>query len=380
MIVAIQPDLGPVHSPERDRSSPRWAELLESAGHDVRVVDVYRADILDQLRGCDGFMWRHGHTRGMWHIARRLLPIIERELGLVIYPDQNTCWHYDDKIAQAHLFKAAGIPAPKTWVWFDEAAALEWAASAAFPVVLKLWSGAQASNVRLVHSADEAVSWVRRLFSSGVHSLADSDINPLPWKRRLKEAARVTVTGRASPPPRHRWDLHKNYILFQEFLPDNEYDTRITVIGHRAFGIRRYNRPDDFRASGSGLFEHDPALIDPDAVRFGFEVAERLGTQSLALDILRKDGRWVVAEISYTYASWAVHDCPGHWEFCETATGDELEWHPGRMWPEEAQIADFLERLEQRQVRRKHAVLANDGVPDVPAARLRGDATGPARG
>ena len=59
----------------------------------------------------------------MWHIARRLLPVIERELGLTVYPDQNTCWHYDDKIAQAHLFKVAGIPAPETWVWFDGKAA-----------------------------------------------------------------------------------------------------------------------------------------------------------------------------------------------------------------------------------------------------------------
>lgn len=29
-------------------------------------------------------------------------------------------------------------------------------------------------------------------------------------------------------------------------------DTRVTVIGHCAFGYRRYNRPGDFRASGSG--------------------------------------------------------------------------------------------------------------------------------
>ena len=35
----------------------------------------------------------------------RLLPVIEKELGLVVYPDQNTCWHYDDKIAQYYLLK-----------------------------------------------------------------------------------------------------------------------------------------------------------------------------------------------------------------------------------------------------------------------------------
>jgi len=75
---------------------------LEKAGHEVNWVNVYRADILEQLKGCDGFMWRWAHFGGMGQIARRLLPVVERELGLVVYPDQNTCWHYDDKIAQAH--------------------------------------------------------------------------------------------------------------------------------------------------------------------------------------------------------------------------------------------------------------------------------------
>jgi hypothetical protein len=61
------------------------------------------------------------HFGGMSRIARRLLPVIERELKLVVYRNQNTCWHYDDKIAQAYLLEAAGIPVPKTWVWFERA-------------------------------------------------------------------------------------------------------------------------------------------------------------------------------------------------------------------------------------------------------------------
>jgi len=61
-------------------------------------------------------MWRHAHFGVAPQISRRLLPVLERELGLVIYPDQNTCWHFDDKIAQAYLFKVHGIPTPETLV------------------------------------------------------------------------------------------------------------------------------------------------------------------------------------------------------------------------------------------------------------------------
>jgi hypothetical protein len=77
------------------------------------------------------------------------------------------------------------------------------------------------------------------------------------------------------------------------------------------------------------------------AVRLAFQVAERLRTHSVAIDGLRRNGEWVISEISYTYASWAVEECPGHWK----KQGDELQWASGRMWPEEAQVADFIDRL-----------------------------------
>ena len=124
LVIAIQPDDYTPEGGRQDASSPRWAALIEEAGHQVRWVDVRRADILSQLEGCDGFMWRHGHSAEHRQIARRLLPVLERELGLVVYPDQNTGWHYDDKIIQQYIFSALGIAAPKTWVWFDAAQAL----------------------------------------------------------------------------------------------------------------------------------------------------------------------------------------------------------------------------------------------------------------
>lgn len=56
------------------------------------------------------------------------------------------------------------------------------------------------------------------------------------------------------------WIREKKYILFQEYLPDNEFDTRVTVIGNRAFAFRRFNRKKDFKASGSGEIDYDISL------------------------------------------------------------------------------------------------------------------------
>lgn len=327
MIVAIHPDdYGP-----GDASSPVWSRLLREAGHEVREVDVRRADIIERLAGCHGFMWRHEHNPQDRQIARRLLPVVERELGLAVYPDQRSCWHYDDKIAQAYLLPAVGVPSPRSWVWFDAEAALDWVRTAELPAVLKLWSGAGGTNVHLVESREEARRWVGRLFGGGI---PDGIIAPPTLGNRLSSALGIIRDG--EPPP--EWERHRGYALFQEFLPGNDFDTRVTVVGDRAFAFRRFNRENDFRASGSGRIDWDPGKVAEDFVRLAFDTARRLGTQSCAIDGLRRNGEAVVAEVSYTYASWAVAKCPGHWD---TA----MRWHEGTMAPEEAQIQDFLPRL-----------------------------------
>ena len=77
MIVAIHPD----EDYGKDKCYAHWSRLLKEAGYEVRLVDVYQPDILKQLEGCDGFMWRFVHKSDHLQIARRLLPVIERELG-----------------------------------------------------------------------------------------------------------------------------------------------------------------------------------------------------------------------------------------------------------------------------------------------------------
>ncbi|MCK5801050.1 MAG: hypothetical protein KAI47_27870 [Deltaproteobacteria bacterium] len=335
LVVAIQHD-----DYGRDNaSSPRWRSYLRERDVDVRGVNVWHHDILEQLKGAQGFMWRFAQYSDHRQVARRLLPVIEGYLDIEVYPDQKTCWHYDDKIAQAYLFEALDIPHPKTWVFFSQEEAASWLAGATFPIVSKLATGAGASNVRLLRTKREARAFVDRLFSGGVESFLDVRLPGL--LRRVFRAGSEVALGRG-PYSEKYWDRHKNYVLFQTFLPGNAFDTRVTVIGDRAFAFRRMNRPGDFRASGSGQIEHDPKAIDLAFVALAFSVAEKLQTQSVAIDGLYDvAGRACVGEVSYTYTSSAVATCPGYWR-------RDMSWHEGGMWPEEAQAADFLGRLEAR--------------------------------
>ena len=331
--------------------SGRWAQALQERQVGVKWIDLLGPDPLKQVAGCDGVMWHWFHypSEIRW-AARPILQVIEKHLRIPVFPDLATGWHYDDKIAQAYLLEALGIPHPKTWVFWRKADALAWCGETAYPVVAKLAGGAGSMNVRLIRKADEGRAYVEQCFSgTGILVRPAWPTGTLTrlWarlKRAAKRAAQaapyVFASRYPSLPDQTHWMPHKNYVLFQEFLPGNEFDTRVTVIGDRAFAFRRFNRSNDFRASGSGKIDHDPAAVDLRCVRSAFDAARRIGSQSLAFDFMfRGETRDpVVGEISYAYADWAVEKCAGHWD-------SGMIWHEGHLWPEEAHVEDFLARL-----------------------------------
>jgi glutathione synthase/RimK-type ligase-like ATP-grasp enzyme len=131
----------------------------------------------------------------------------------------------------------------------------------------------------------------------------------------------------------------KGYIYFQDFIPENKHDTRVTIIGNRAFAFKRMVRDNDFRASGSGRIDYDMSGIDIRCVKIAFEIADKIQSQSVAFDfVVGKDSSPLIVEISYCYLASAIRDCCGHWD-------KNLNWHEGKMWPQYAIIEDILERI-----------------------------------
>ncbi len=329
--------------------SEKWTETLTAAGAEVRRLDLLRSDALDQTRGCDGIMWRWAHTPQDKQSARQILHVIEHELGIPVYPDTPTAWHYDEKVSQYYLLKAFKAPTPPTWVFWKREDALAWASDAPCPLVFKLSSGAGSSNVVKVCDVAEVVRLINLAFVWGIQPSYGFGIPIEGDHHRLRRlvglfgrvrcGASYVMTGRLPPVHPLWWRPEFGYAYFQQFLPGNAYDTRITVIGNRAFGFRRYNRPDDFRASGSGLIDHDASKIDLRCVEQAFRISQQGRFQSMAYDFLYDRGKPVIGEISYTFADGAVHDCTGHWM-------PDLTWVNGKMWPQQAQAVDFLRRVQ----------------------------------
>lgn len=347
MIVGIHPDRTSAES-----YSDKWVEFLQARGVEVQLLDLLAPDALEQAAECDGVMWRWLHRPQDKQSAQRILYVIEHYLGKPVFPNTRTAWHYDEKVAQYYLLQALGAPTARTWVFWDYARAVEWAHTAPYPVVFKLSVGAGASNVVKVENDQVALSLIQRAFH---HGIFPSTMNEYAYSPRMvvRPSALWAFVNRIRPAIRYLWwkdypplgksfKPEKEYVYFQEFLDNNEYDTRITVIGDRAFGFRRQNRPEDFRASGSGKIEHEPTMLDPRCIEIAFDISSRGNFQSMAYDFLYRDGEPLISEISYTFADWAVHDCPGHWH-------KDMSWQNGHMWPEEAQVELFLRQIKVRQ-------------------------------
>jgi len=65
------------------------------------------------------------------------------------------------------------------------------------------------------------------------------------------------------------------------------------------------------------------------------DINARFGFDSMAYDILFRDGEMLVSEMSYGYSDTAVHLIPGHWVLEE---GGSLGFVEGNTWPQELWI------------------------------------------
>lgn len=339
-----------------------WAEGFEHclADQGVEVIPIRRPDreALASIRRADAFMWRFTHGPESQGLAKPFLSAVERGLGLPVWPNFASRWHYDDKVGQAWLLRLIGAPVPETLIFSDADTALAWARSASYPRVFKLRGGASSQSVCLVESPAAAERLICRVFERGLSGHQDltaisrGEIEPLRQRARgvpgdlLRAAARRLRYGRAhlfEPAVSMRWPLESTAALFQEFLAHNDFDCRVTVLGDRAFAFRRFNRPGDFRASGSGRLDFDPSQVALDAVQVAHDLSERLGFQSMAYDFVRDaGGQPRLLEMSYTFLGEAVRRCPGYWD-------RSLRWHDEPKLPAHAIAEDLLHEVRQRR-------------------------------
>lgn len=312
---------------QRDYSfSTDWIDYCIENKIDYKIVNAYDSNIIEQLKDCDIFLWHFNHTCIADKIfAKQLMYSLEIS-GKKIFPDYRTCWFFDDKIGQKYLLESIGAPIAKTYIFYDKQNARNWAKKVSYPIIFKLSTGAGSSNVLLIENYRQAKSLINKSFNNGFSQVSN-------W-RAFKERSRLFFQGQKNfltlikgfkilllgTSFSNKYVKEKNYALFQNFMQNNNFDIRIIVIDNKAFGIKRMNRKNDFRASASGTIIYNRNEINIKCVEVAFKINDRINTQCIAFDfVFDSNSNPVIIEISFGFDPRAYEKCEGYWQ-------RDLEW------------------------------------------------------
>ena len=326
----------------------KYEEILNYNNIEHIRLDASSTDFWDKVKKLDLFIFRWAQTDWPKQLAHTILPIIENEMKIKCFPNQATCWHYDDKIREYYLLKHYRFPMIQSWIFWDKKKAIEWTKTVGYPIIFKLTGGAGSRNVILIKNKNQAIQYINKMFGKGINpnkfkfigSTYNKDVGLYKKIHKIGGNILRKYKGEDAWP---YWKIHKNYALFQKFMPNNDYDTRVTVVGERAYAFRRFNRENDFRSSGSGKIDYNEKEIDLEFVKIAFRISRKLNFQSMAYDFLYDEsGEPAFCEISYTYMDSAIQKCLGYWD-------SNLQWHEGHYWPQYFQLMDALEMPDLKQ-------------------------------
>ena len=161
------------------------------------------------------------------------------------------------------------------------------------------------------------------------HALAQV-AKPWFWRKVLQK-----VRGYHSHADRH------GVVYWQKFIPGNSADLRITVIGDEfAYGAWRNNRPNDFRASGSGNGDF-VREVPESVVKYCLAINRHLNFDSMAYDIIFDKDGFYITEMSYAYVDSFLHNCQGYYR---TNEDDSLSFVEGNIWPQQLWVEWALKR------------------------------------
>ena len=118
--------------------SDRWISYCVTNHIDYKLVDCYSSDIIQQLADCDALMWHFNHkSPKASKFAKQLLFSVQAS-GRSVFPDFNTMWHFDDKVAQKYLLEAIEAPLAPSYVFYTKKEAPEWAGKTSYPESIQI--------------------------------------------------------------------------------------------------------------------------------------------------------------------------------------------------------------------------------------------------
>ena len=201
-----------------------------------------------------------------------------KDNGGIIIPEYSLFKAHENKFLQELNKKKLLIESPKSILVGTIEEGLETIKTFTYPIVAKLSSGFGSSSVSLLHSENEAISYLDK-------NLTDT----------VKKRKNIFKRDNKLEKYNGKYPLKTGKLIFQEFIKDLTYDWKILIFGEKLFYLKRNIKKDDFRASGSGNFDNK-SKPNRKIMDFAYSVKEKLGTPFASLDVIEKDGKCMLIE------------------------------------------------------------------------------------
>lgn len=326
--------------------SEKYLEIISRNKIPNIIINPNSYALFENVRSCSHLLFRHSQGDTDKILYESIYNIARNILGVKCSPNYETYWPYEDKVKEYYLLRNHGFPIIESNIFWNREDSESYLSNTKYPIIAKLPKGAGSSNVIKLNSISEGTKVIHQIFGKGVKSRGLKSNSNLfsPSKLGLRKYSRAVLKSNLinwgllkDKTDYPEWQIQKDVIIFQKFLPGNDFDTRVTVIGDKAISYRRFVRTNDFRASGSGKFDVDHNKINLECIRIALDISKKLGFTTMAYDFIYDENKIPhINEISYCFVDWMVEKCPGYWD-------ENLEWHPGRQWPQHYQLEDFLE-------------------------------------
>lgn len=325
--------------------SNRWIAYCNKNKIPYKIVDCYSSNIMEELSDCDGLLWHFSHAHPIdFRIAVHILRCLEIS-GKKTFPNVNSSWHFDNKVAQKYLLESIGAPKIPSWVYYNKNDAKQAILKIKYPKVFKLKGGAGSTNVKLIKNKRQARKYVNKAFGKGFRQFDRMVLFKDALSKFKKGHISLKILGFEFGKIFVKSDYEKvkgtenGYIYFEDFIPNNNCDIRIVVIGEKAFAIKRMVRENDFRASGSGIILYEKENFDERCVKIAFEISNKLNCNCLTYDFLFDEkNQPLIAEISYGFYQEVYDDCTGFWD-------KDLTWHEGKFIPQHWMVDNMINEI-----------------------------------
>lgn len=307
-----------------------WEDYCIDNKLDFELVDCYRSDIIDHLKGFTHLLWHFGNYEFQDMLFARSILYSAKEMGLKVFPDYDSSWHFDDKIAETYLLQSVNAPIPDSLMFYryEDCEQQINDNEIDFPIIAKLRGGSGSHNVKLLRTPTELLRYARKMFGSGIspspslmYKTVSNARTSRNWETMIKRVKRAPEFFRTLKNAK-KFPNEKEYVFLQEFIPNDGYDLKIVVVGDKLSFIGRNIRKGEFRASGGGDLFYDRSYVTKNIIESAFRTSDLLNFQCMGYDyVVNKDtGEGKIIEISYGFSHAALLGAGGYFD-------REGNWH-----------------------------------------------------